>query len=143
MWSPTWAVTVRWLSAFVTRTLPGGGVGDGGPPDPAALPHAATMTANATAISRAFMRLERQRCRQVPAAVREFARDPLSAQPGRRGPGCPDRRRHPGRHRDPRAGREAGLLELGGGRDHRLVPGGGREAEHRRARKRARTIGRD
>src|SRR5438552_2584778 len=68
MWSPTWAVTVCWLAAFVTMTLPGGGVGDGGPPDPATLPHATTMPANATASRRAFMRLERRRLPQVPAA---------------------------------------------------------------------------
>src|SRR5947208_14469815 len=67
MWSPTWAVTVCWLEAFVTMTLPGGGVGDGGPPEPATLPHAATMVANATASRRTFMWLERRRLPQVPA----------------------------------------------------------------------------
>src|SRR4029077_1280141 len=68
MWSPTWAMTVCWLAAMVTRTVPGGGVGDGGPPDPATLPHAPAMAANATASSTTFMPLQRRPLRQVPGA---------------------------------------------------------------------------
>src|SRR4029077_14050795 len=68
MWSPTWAMTVCWLAAMVTRTLPGGGGGDGGPPDPATLPHALTRAQSVTAPTTGFMPLEGRPRRQVPGA---------------------------------------------------------------------------
>src|SRR5438552_8941750 len=144
MWSPTWAVTVCWLAAFVTMTLPGGGVGDGGPPDPATLPHAATLAANATASRRAFMP-----ARTTPASASSRSRWQSSRSAAARV--HPRRHRlsranslgYAGRHRDPGAGREIGLLEFSGGVDHWLVAGAGRGEEPRRAREGSRTLGRN
>src|SRR5439155_551586 len=66
--SAVFAMTATGYTVIVT--VPAGGVGEGIPPDPARLPHAATMAANATATTRVFMWLERQPHQRVPAAVR-------------------------------------------------------------------------